>query len=59
MDNVRKNLSLDLFHEVPREELMEELKKLEEKHERYSKCINEHTVRIHARISKIKEFLKS
>lgn len=57
MDEVRKNLSLDLFHEVDHDDLVKELKRLEEKHERYLKCVNENTVRTQMRMAQIKEYI--
>lgn len=58
MDEVRRKISLDLFHEVDCEDLVQELKRLEEKHERYLKCVNENTVRTQLRMTLIKEYLE-
>ena len=58
-DNVRHALSLDFFHMLERSDLEAELRRLEEKHERYLQCINECTERVTQRIEQIKSFLNS
>ena len=55
--NVRLAIGADLFHMVERKDLENELKRLDEKHQRYLKCINECTERTLARINQIKEYL--
>ena len=57
-DNVRMAIGADWFHMVERKDLEDELKRLDEKHQRYLKCFNECTERTNKRIDQIKEFLK-
>ena len=56
-NNIRKAIGADLFHMVERKDLEDELKRLDEKHQRYLKCMNENTERNFVRINQIKEFL--
>ena len=57
-ENVRFCFRLDFFHMLERQDLEDVLKRLDEKHQRYLKCINENTERTHAKMNLIKEFLK-
>ena len=57
-DNVRLALSQDFFHKVDRADLEAELRRLEEKHERYLQCINETTDRVNQRMEQIRSFLQ-
>jgi len=56
--NVRKYINQNKFHKLERKDLEDELKRLDEKHQRYLKCLNENTERTFARINQIKEYLK-
>ena len=56
--NVRLAIGADWFHMVERKDLENEIKRLEEKHQRYLMCVNENTERTNKRINQIKEFLK-
>ena len=56
--NVRLAIGADCFHMVERKDLENEIKRLEEKHQRYLMCVNENTERTNKRINQIKEFLK-
>jgi DNA gyrase/topoisomerase IV subunit A len=58
-ENVRMALRLNFFHMLERKDLEDELKRLEEKHQRYLKCINENTERTIYKINKIKEYLNT
>ena len=57
-DRVRHYLSLDLFHMLSQADLEEEVRRLDEKHERYLRCVNECTERVNKRIEQINFFLK-
>ena len=57
-DNVRLAISLDWFHMVERKDLEDELKRLDEKHQRYLKTTNEWTDRTNKRINQIKRVLE-
>ncbi len=57
-ENVRQAIRLNFFHMLERKDLEDELKRLDEKHQRYLKCINENTERTIAKINQIKEYLK-
>ena len=57
-ENVRMCIRLNLFHKLERKDLEDELKRLDEKHQRYLKCINENTERTHEKMNQIKEFMK-
>ena len=54
--NVRLSIGADCFHMVERKDLENEIKRLEEKHQRYLMCVNENTERTNKRINQIKEF---
>ena len=58
-ENVRMCFRLDFFHMLERQDLEDELKRLDEKHQRYLKTTNEWTDRTNKRIHQIKEFLKN
>ena len=57
-DRVRHCLSLDLFHMLSQADLEAEVRRLDEKHERYLQCVNECTERVNKRIEQLKTFLK-
>ena len=57
-ENVRMYIRLNLFHKLERKDLEDELKRLDEKHQRYLKCINECTERTLEKMNEIKEFLR-
>jgi len=56
--NVRLCMQLNMFYLIERNDLEAELVRLNEKHERYLQCMNEHTERVQARIALIKTYLK-
>ena len=57
-DNVRHALSLDWFHMLERADLEKELRRLDEKLQRYLQCMNETTERVTQRIQQINMFLQ-
>ncbi len=57
-ENVRMCIRLNLFHKLERKDLEDELKRLDEKHQRYLLCINECTERTLEKMNQIKEFIK-
>ena len=57
-DRVRHALSLDLFHMLDRSDLEAEVRRLNEKHERYLQGPNECTERTTKRIEQLKTFLR-
>ncbi len=57
-DNVRHALSLDWFHMLERADLDAELRRLDEKLQRYLQCMNETTERVTQRIQQINTFLQ-
>jgi len=57
-DNVRHALSLDFFHMLERGDLEAELRRLDEKLQRYLLCMNETTERVTQRMQQIHTFLQ-
>ena len=57
-ENVRMCIRLNLFHKLELKDLEDELKRLDEKHQRYLKCFNECTERTHEKMNQIKEFIQ-
>ena len=57
-ENVRMCIRLDFFHMLERQDLEDELKRLDEKHQRYLKTTNEWTDRTNKRINQIKRVLE-
>jgi thymidylate synthase len=57
-NDTRLAIGADLFHMVERKDLENEIKRLDEKHQRYLKTTNEWTDRTNKRINQIKRVLE-